>query len=92
VKVELGVGDAVIGVIDGPVAAEVGVGKGTVRGPASRYGDVTVSGGVGEADILVGGERVTGGGFVGRKASWRGDGPHSIELEVGVGEARVVLE
>jgi len=91
-KVELGVGDAVIGVIDGPVAAEVGVGKGTVRGPASRYGDVTVSGGVGEADILVGGERVTGGGFVGRKASWRGDGPHSIELEVGVGEARVVLE
>ncbi|HOC42077.1 MAG TPA: hypothetical protein PKJ99_03580 [Thermoanaerobaculales bacterium] len=92
VRVELGVGDALIGVVDGPVSAEVGVGEATVRGLASRYGGVTASGGVGDASILVAGQRLTGGGFVGRESSWHGSGPHSIELEVGVGEARIVLE
>jgi len=35
---------------------------------------------------------VTGQGMVGKEASWRGDGPHAIEVEIGVGDARVVLE
>jgi len=92
VTIELGVGDATVEVSDGPVELELGVGDATVRGPIARFGQVTASGGVGDATIVAGGQQVTGEGMVGRETSWRGDGPHSIELEVGVGDARVVLE
>jgi len=92
VRVELGVGDAVIEVSDGEVSVDLGVGDATVRGPAARYGAVSASGGVGDADILVGDERVTGSGMVGQSSTWRGDGPHSITLEVGVGGALVRLD
>jgi hypothetical protein len=92
VRAELGVGDAVIEVSDGAVAVEVGVGDATVRGPAARFGQVAASGGVGDADIVVGDERVAGSGMVGQSTSWSGSGPHSITLEVGVGEALVRLD
>ncbi|PWB75013.1 MAG: hypothetical protein C3F15_06960 [Holophagae bacterium] len=92
VTIELGVGDATVEVSDGPVELELGVGDATVRGPVARFGQVTASGGVGDATIVAGGQQVTSEGMVGRETSWRGDGPHSIELEVGVGDARVVLE
>jgi hypothetical protein len=92
VRVELGVGDAVIEVSDGDVSVDVGVGDATVRGPQARYGTVTASGGVGDADILVGDERVTSDGLVGQSSTWRGDGPHAITLEFGVGEATIRLD
>jgi hypothetical protein len=92
VTIELGVGDASVEVSDGPVEIELGVGDATVRGPVARFGQVTASGGVGDATVVGGGQQVTSQGMVGRETSWRGDGPHSIELEVGVGDARVVLD
>lgn len=92
VRAELGVGDVVIEVSDGDVSVDVGVGDATVRGPEARYGTVKASGGVGNADILVGDERLTGSGMVGQSSAWRGDGPHSITLEVGVGEATIRLD
>jgi hypothetical protein len=92
VEIELGVGDATVEVSDGPVKLELGVGDATVRGPVTRFGEVTASGGVGDATVVAAGQQVTGEGMVGRETTWRGDGPHSIELEIGVGDARVVLE
>jgi len=92
VTIELGVGDATVEVSDGPVKVELGVGDATVRGPAGRFGEVTASGGVGDATVVAGGQQVTGEGMVGRETSWHGDGPHAIDLEVGVGDARVVLD
>jgi hypothetical protein len=92
VRAEIGVGDAVIEVSDGEVSVNAGVGDATVRGPEARYGTVKASGGVGDADILVGDERVTSDGLVGQSSTWRGDGPHSITVEVGVGEATIRLD
>jgi hypothetical protein len=91
IELELGVGDAAIEVSDGDVEVAVGVGDATVRGPADQYGAVDASGGVGGADVIVRDQRIEGAGFVGQASTWRGDGPGSIDLEVGVGDARVVL-
>ena len=92
VESELGVGDAVIEASDGDADLEVGVGDATVRGPASRYGSIEASAGVGGSDVVVGDQRISGEGFVGQTSSWHGDGPHTITLEVGVGDSRVVLD
>jgi hypothetical protein len=92
VEVEVGVGDASIEVGAGDVEASVGVGDVLVRAPSAAYGAVEATGGVGSASIDAGDESTSGKGFVGETSSWRGDGPHEIELEVGVGDARVVLE
>jgi len=91
IELELGVGDAAIEVSDGDVEVSVGVGDATVRGPADQYGAVDAAGGVGGADLIVRDQRIEGAGFVGQSSTWRGDGPRSIDLEVGVGDARVVL-
>ena len=69
-----------------------GVGDAIVRAPVAGYGSAEASGGVGGASIDVDGEITTGKGFVGQTNTWRGDGPDTIELGVGVGDARVVLE
>lgn len=92
VDLEVGVGDAVIEVTGGSIDLEVGVGDATVQGPANAYGDVEASGGVGSSDLVVRDQRVSGEGFVGQSSSWRGDGPHAISVEVGVGDARVRLD
>lgn len=89
---EVGVGDASIGVLGGDVEVSIGVGSGTVRAPAAAYRSASASGGVGGASIDAEGEISTEKGFVGHSCTWRGDGPDSIELEVGVGDARVILE
>jgi hypothetical protein len=92
VELELGVGDAAVEVADGAVDASIGVGDATVRAPADRYGSVDASGGVGGADVIVRDKKITGEGFVGQSSTWHGDGPHSISLEVGVGDARIRLD
>jgi hypothetical protein len=89
---ELGVGDADIEVPAGDVSLELGVGDARVTAPATAYGTVDCSGGVGDSRIDVGGRKITGDGFLGHSASWLGDGPGTIEIEAGVGDARVVLE
>ena len=92
VEMELGVGDASIAVAAGDVEASLGVGDAIVRAPASGYHSAEASGGVGGASIKVDGEVSAGKGFVGQTNTWSGDGPDRIELEVGVGDARIVLE
>jgi hypothetical protein len=92
VDLEAGVGDVVIEVSQGDVLIDVGVGNATVTAPAHAYGRVTSSSGVGDGRLSVGGERIQGEGFVGHSASWSGQGSHRLEIEVGVGDARVTLE
>jgi len=92
VDMEVGVGQAIVEVTGGNVGLSVGVGDATVKAPAAAYGSVDVSGGVGGAVVVVHGEVKKGRGFVSHSSRWRGDGPDSIEVEVGVGEAKVILE
>ena len=89
---EIGVGDASIEVAGGDVTVEIGVGEVSVRGPAAAYGRAECEGGVGDARLRVRGQRIDSEGLVGHSAEWRGDGPHRILVEVGVGDAEVTLD
>ena len=92
IDIDLGVGNATISSASGSIFAEIGVGELTVQAPASLYGDVEASSGVGSVRITVGDERLTGEGFVGHSAEWRGDGPHRISANTGVGDVIVKLD
>ena len=92
VKLEVGVGNVKLEAPEGDVLVEVGVGDAAVKALAASYGPVKASGGVGDARIKVANERVASGGFVGQSASWVGNGQYRIQVEVGVGDADVMLE
>ncbi|MEE4274014.1 MAG: hypothetical protein V2I67_20220 [Thermoanaerobaculales bacterium] len=89
---DIGVGDLVAENIRGDVNLDIGVGEARVVGAAADYGSVAGSGGVGDAKLMVRGEKVSSSGFVGHSAEWTGDGEHFIEIEIGVGDARVTLD
>jgi len=89
---DLGVGDLVAEGISGNVIVELGVGDATLIGAADHYGSVDGSGGVGDTRLTVRGKRILSSGFVGHSAEWKGDGPNTVEISVGVGDARVTLE
>lgn len=88
---EVGVGDVTLDAVSGDLFIEVGVGDVTVNAESADYGNVEASGGVGDSQLRVRGERVNSEGMVGHSASWQGDGSHRLEIEVGVGKARVTL-
>lgn len=89
---EIGVGDLQAEGVSGDLSVEVGVGEATIRAAAAHYGSVEGSGGVGDAKLVVRGKKVASSGFVGHSAEWTGDGEHFIEIEIGVGDAEVVLD
>lgn len=91
-KLDLGVGDVELEAPDGDIFVDLGVGDAVVKAIAGSYGPVEASGGVGDARITTAGDRIVGEGFVGHSASWVGSGSHRIQIEVGVGDARVTLE
>jgi hypothetical protein len=92
VDMEVGVGEVNLEVATGDVGVSVGVGDAVVRAPSAEFGAVDVSGGVGGASVVVDGEVEKGEGFVSHSSRWRGNGPNSIELEVGVGDGTVILD
>ncbi len=92
VEMEVGVGTVSVVVLGGNVSVSVGVGDGTVRGPAGAFLSADAAGGVGGAVIEADGDVITGEGFVSHSSSWQGGGPHTIELEVGVGDAKIILD
>lgn len=92
IEIEAGVGDLLVEGVSADVSVDLGVGDVTVTGASAGYGDVECSSGVGDARIRVDGREHEGDGFVGHTAEYRGDGPHSIHLEVGVGDSRVRLD
>lgn len=89
---EIGVGELNAENPSGDLSVEVGVGEATIRAAAAHYGSVAGSGGVGDAKLMVRGRKVASSGFVGHSAEWTGEGEHFIEIEIGVGDAEVVLE
>jgi len=90
--IDAGVGDVVAEDVSGDIEIDVGVGDATVRGAAANYGSVSGSGGVGDADLTVRGEKISSSGFVGKSTDWTGDGAHVIEISMGVGDADVILD
>lgn len=91
-SVDLGVGDFTATTVSGDLNIEIGVGDGSVEAKAADYGSVDGSGGVGNAQLTVRGEKISSSGFVGKSTEWNGDGEHVIEISVGVGDAKVTLE
>jgi len=91
VELDSGVGDVEVVVTEGDVNVDLGVGTAIVRAPASAYGAAEAAGGVGNARLTVQGEKIEGGGFVSKAASWSGNGSYRIEVAVGVGDAVIEL-
>ena len=89
---DLGVGDLTAVTVSGDLNIDIGVGGASVEAAAADYGAVDGSGGVGDAQLTVRGERISSSGFVGKSAEWTGSGEHIIEISVGVGDAKVTLE
>ena len=90
--IDIGVGDLVAMGVSGDINIDVGVGDASVEAAAADYGSVAGSGGVGNAQLTVRGEKISSSGFIGKSAEWTGDGAHVIEISVGVGDAKVTLE
>ncbi len=90
--VDVGVGDVEAEAVSGDVFIDLGVGDATVQAAAENYGAVNGSGGVGDARLTVRGQRIASSGLVGHSAEWTGAGDHTIEISIGVGDARVTLE
>jgi len=89
---DIGVGELNAEGVSGDLLVDVGVGEATIRAAAAHYGTVEGSGGVGDAKLVVHGKKVASSGFVGHSAEWTGEGEHFIEIEIGVGDAEVVLD
>ena len=90
---ELGVGNMTITGLEADLNANLGVGDIMVVMPESAVAEVHVDTGVGDANLLAGGHRVEGSGFVGKELDWtKGSGKAEVEIDCGVGEARVRLE
>ena len=92
IEMEVGVGTASLAVLGGDVNVNVGVGNGTVRGPAGAFRSADGAAGVGGTVIEADGDVENSSGFVSHSSSWRGDGTYTMELEVGVGDAKITLE
>ena len=90
--IDIGVGELFAENVTGDLNIDIGVGDASVEAAARDYGSVEGSGGVGNAQLTVRGERISSSGFVGKSAKWTGDGAHVIEISVGVGDAKVTLE
>jgi hypothetical protein len=61
--------------------------------PESAVDEVHLDTGVGDAHLLAGGQSIEGSGFVGKSLDWtKGSGKAEVEIDCGVGEARVRLE
>lgn len=89
---DLGVGDLTATAVSGSLSIDIGVGDASVEAAAVDYGSVDGSGGVGNAELTVRGVEISSSGFVGATAEWTGEGPHTIEISAGVGDAKVTLE
>jgi hypothetical protein len=92
IEIESGVGDVRLEVRGGDIAVDLGVGTAAVRAPAEPYASARGAGGVGDATIEVGGETISGSGFLGKSATWKGSGSHRINVSVGVGDAVITLD
>lgn len=92
IEIDSGVGDIKLEIHGGDIAVDLGVGTAAVRAPAEPYASARGAGGVGDATIEVGGETISGSGFLGKSATWKGSGRHRINVSVGVGDAVITLD
>jgi hypothetical protein len=92
-KAEMGVGEMRISGLESNVDANVGVGEISVKMAESAVASVSMDTGVGEANLFAQGRRWESSGLVSRELKWHeGHGKASINVDCGVGEAKVRLD
>jgi hypothetical protein len=93
-SLEVGYGDVLVEVEAGTGDLELalGVGDVAVTAPSAAFGEVLCSSGVGEAHLKVDGSIVDSDGLIGHTATWSGEGPAELNVEVGVGDVTVTLD
>ncbi len=92
VDLETGVGDIEVTVETGDINIDVGVGDIKVVARAHAYESAECSAGVGNAHLRIDGKKIGDGGFLGNSSAWSGDGQYEIRVDVGVGDAEIVLD
>lgn len=91
VELNVGVGDVLIENFSNSLEAEMGVGAIEVQVTHSDYDEITATAGVGDAVLRGFGRGADNerSNLVGADAYFRGEGEHSIRIEIGVGDAQV---
>jgi hypothetical protein len=92
IDIESGVGDIDVHGASGDVTIGLGVGDAEISGCTGTYESAECAAGVGDAYLRINGRKIGEGGFLANTASWSGDGEHEIKVDVGVGDAKVVLD
>lgn len=90
-EIEVGIGDIQIDGLSNSLILELGVGSVEVNVDSEDYGEIIASTGVGDAVIRGFGQGTDNerSHLVGADAYYYGEGEHTIEIEVGVGDARI---
>ena len=91
VDADIGVGDATVRSNGGNLSIDVGVGDIEVHAPATAYGTVECSSGVGEITLREGQRHMEGRGMIARDLTWKGPGSGTMDLETGVGDVDVTF-
>lgn len=92
-ETDTGVGDVKLSGLTGNVEVDTGVGDVEVELDPSAVKSVKMNTGVGDAELWIAGHRIDGSGFVGKGLTWSdGSGPSTLEIDCGVGDAKVRLK
>lgn len=90
--IDMGVGSVDVEDLSNSLNAEVGVGQISVDLSDDNYQDIELESGVGDTSIDGFSGVKTKRSVVSSEAHYRGDGDHSINIEIGVGEADVEVK
>jgi len=92
-RVEMGVGQLEIEGLEGDLDVDLGVGQAEIRTPRARAREVSVTTGIGDANISGAEAATERARFLGSRVFWsRGQGRAEVRVNVGVGEGTVRLE
>ena len=92
-RVEMGVGQLEIEGLEGDLDVDLGVGQAEIRTLRTRAREVSVTTGIGDANISGADSATERARFLGSRVLWsRGQGRADVRVNVGVGEGTVRLE
>ena len=89
--IDLGVGEIAGVFCATELSIELGVGKVDVELPAASSGNIKISVGVGDASLRGAADEEYEKAFVSKDIRGKGEGDNKVNVEVGVGEAKVAL-
>lgn len=91
VKIEQGVGNAVVRDVAGDLDVELGVGDIEIDGLYVSFGRINAECGVGDVTVRTPEKRERGEGFVGHEVRTKGTGSAALNAEAGVGDVTIRL-